>query len=60
MQSECALHIEHQPEYPQCARALGFMYAAAGEPKNARRWLALYLQHHEGSDEEAQRAFLAQ
>ncbi len=60
MESECALHIAHQPEYPGCARALGLMYASVGEPASARRWLSLYLQHHVGSDPEAERAFLAQ
>jgi hypothetical protein len=61
MQLECALHIEHEPQYPGCARALGLMYAAVGEPANARRWLALYLEHHTGSkDSEAEQAFAAQ
>ena len=61
MQSECALHIEHEPQYPGCARALGLMYAAVGEPANARRWLALYLEHHTGDkDSEAEQALAAQ
>jgi hypothetical protein len=60
MESECALHIENQPEYPGCARALGLMYASVGEAANARRWLSLYLHHHAGSDPEAERALLAQ
>ena len=61
MQSECALHIEHEPRYPGCARALGLMYAAVGEPANARRWLALYLEYHTGAkDSEAEQAFAAQ
>jgi hypothetical protein len=60
MESECALHIAHQPEYSGCARALGLMYASVGEPASARRWLSLYLQHHIGSDPEAERALLAQ
>jgi hypothetical protein len=37
------------------------MYAAVGEPANARRWLALYLEHHTGAkDSEAEHAFAAQ
>jgi hypothetical protein len=60
MESECALHIEHQPEYPGCARALGLMYASLGEPASARHWLSLYLQHHTGPDPEADRALMAQ
>jgi hypothetical protein len=60
MEAECALHIAHQPEYPGCARALGLMYASVGEPASARRWLSLYLQHHIGSDPEAERTFLVQ
>ena len=61
MQSECALHIEREPRYPGCARALGLMYAAVGEPANARRWLGLYLEHHTGGkDPEAVEALAAQ
>jgi hypothetical protein len=56
MQSECALHVERDPQYPGCARALGLMFAAAGEPANARHWLQVYLDRHRGEDAEARDA----
>ena len=57
MQAECDLHIEHEPQYPACARALGLMFDNAGEPANARRWLGKYLEHVQGSDPEAESAY---
>ena len=61
MQAECAIHIEREPRYPGCARALGLMYAAVGEPTQARRWLALYLEHQTGGkDPEAEQALATQ
>ena len=57
MQAECDLHIEHEPQYPGCARALGLMFASVGEPANARRWLEKYLEHVRGKDPEAEAEF---
>jgi hypothetical protein len=53
MESECELHIQHQPELPGCARNLGQTLSRAGDYAKARHWLAIYLQHAPASDPEA-------
>jgi hypothetical protein len=55
MQSECELHIEHEPGLPGCARSLGQMFIHTGDLANARRWLRVYLDHIPESDPEAER-----
>ena len=57
IESECELHIQHEPWFPGCARNLGQMYDRTGDFENARRWLGRYLEHAPGKDPEAQAEF---
>ncbi|MBZ5582559.1 MAG: hypothetical protein LAQ30_10220 [Acidobacteriia bacterium] len=57
LDASCALHIEHEPQYPRCARALGQLYGKRGELVRARRWIAVYLEHFHGPDPEARDAY---
>ena len=58
LESECRLHIEHEPEAPLCARTLGDLFLRSGDKVRARRSLALYLAHPIGDDPEARRVYL--
>jgi hypothetical protein len=53
----CSLHIEHEPQYPRCARALGQLYSKIGDGPRARRWLGIYLEHADGPDPQAEQAY---
>jgi len=57
IESECELHIQHEPWFPGCARNLGQMFSRTGDVANARRWLGIYLAHAPGMDPEAQADF---
>ncbi len=57
MEAECGLHLEREPRYPLCARALGQVFTAAGQLARARRWLGIYLSHPHESDPEAEQAY---
>lgn len=57
MQSECELHIRHEPDLPGCARSLGQMFVHTGDKTGARRWLRLYLDRIPGPDPEAQQLY---
>jgi hypothetical protein len=57
MESECDLHIQHEPQFPGCARNLGQILSNTGDFANARRWLGIYLEHAPGRDPEAENAF---
>jgi len=57
MEEECGLHLERQPRYPGCARGLGQVFARIGDLARARRWIGVYLAHHQGPDPEAQREY---
>ena len=57
MEAECALHIQHEPRFPGCARNLGQMFSNTGDFASARHWLGIYLEHAPGKDPEASEAF---
>jgi hypothetical protein len=57
MEAECDLHIQHEPQYPRCARSLGQVFSRLGEFDRARRWLAVYLAHPHDPDPEAEQAY---
>jgi len=45
MESECTLHLQHDPKIPLCARALGQVFAQVGDQARARQWYATYRQY---------------
>jgi hypothetical protein len=57
LEAECGLQIDHQPEFPRCARSLGQAFSTIGMYDRARRWLGIYLDHHKGPDPQAQQAY---
>jgi hypothetical protein len=57
MEDECALHIEHEPQYPRCARALGQVFSKVGDFPRARKWIGEYLSHPHAPDPEAEQAY---
>jgi hypothetical protein len=57
LELECQIHLDHEPQYSLCARALGKVFSAAGQPDRARRWYAAYLSLPHGPDPEALRAY---
>lgn len=57
MQSECEVHMQHEPDLPGCAHSLGVMFSHTGDLDGARRWLRIYLDHIPGPDPEAQRLY---
>ena len=59
MEQECDLHIEREPQYPRCARALGQVFSRVGDYGRARRWLGVYLSHPHDPDPEAEQAYAA-
>jgi hypothetical protein len=56
MESECSLHIEHDPDYPLCARELGDLSLRAGDKERAKRMLGLYLSNTVEKDPSAEKA----
>ena len=57
METECALHIEREPQYPRCARGLGQVFTRIGAFPRARRWIGVYLAHPHDPDPEAEQAY---
>jgi len=57
MESECALHLDREPRYPLCARALGTVFSAIGQLSRARQWLGIYLSHPHDPDPDAEQAY---
>jgi hypothetical protein len=57
METECALHIEREPQYPRCARGLGQVFTRIGDFPRARRWIGVYLAHPHDPDPEAEQAY---
>jgi hypothetical protein len=57
MESECALHLEYEPQYPRCSRSLGDVFLKVGDRERARRWLGYYIDHAPVRDPEAERAY---
>ena len=39
LEAECALHIEHEPKFTLCARALGQVFSVTRDFGRARKWL---------------------
>ncbi len=56
MESECTLHIEHEPFYPLCARSLSDLSLRAGDTERAKRMLSLYLSNTIEKDPSAEQA----
>ena len=50
MESECALHVQYEPDEPLCARTLAELSLWAGDKERAGRMLALYLAHRPEAD----------
>src|SRR5262249_46302931 len=57
LEAACALHIDHEPQYPRCARSLGQVFLKIGDTARARRWLGTYLALPRDPDPQAEEAF---
>jgi hypothetical protein len=57
LEAECSLHIDHEPQYPRCARALGQVFARIGDLARARKWIGVYLAGPHSPDPEAEEAY---
>jgi hypothetical protein len=55
METECTLHIEHEPDYPLCARSLADLSLRAGDNERAKRMLGLYLSNATAKDPSAEK-----
>ena len=56
MEAECTLHIEHEPDYPLCAKSLADLSLRAGDTERAKRMLGLYLSNTAEKDPSAVQA----
>jgi hypothetical protein len=57
LEASCRGYIEHDPELPNCARSLGFLFLNAGDRQRARAAFSLYLENIRYRDAEAEQAF---
>ncbi|HLK66085.1 MAG TPA: hypothetical protein VKU19_21775 [Bryobacteraceae bacterium] len=57
LEAECDLHLEHEPQYPRCARSLGQVLSKVGDFARARRWIGRYLGLIHERDPEAEDAY---
>ena len=57
METECGLHISHEPQFTRCARSLGQIFARIGDYPRARQWVGTYLQHPHPPDPQAEEAW---
>ncbi|HEY1337628.1 MAG TPA: hypothetical protein VGF59_08970 [Bryobacteraceae bacterium] len=57
LEAQCDLHIQHEPQLPRCARALGQIFAKIGDYPRARRWIGVYLDHPHDPDPQAEEAY---
>jgi hypothetical protein len=57
LEAECDLHIQHEPQYPRCARSLGQVFSRLSDFPRARRWIGIYLGLPHDRDPEAEDAF---
>lgn len=57
LEASCRAYIEHDPELPNCARSLGFLFLNAGDRPRARGAFSLYLESIPYRDPEAEQAF---
>jgi hypothetical protein len=44
MEAECNLHLEHEPRFPLCARALSQVFTQVGDRARARQWYETYAR----------------
>jgi hypothetical protein len=59
LEAECALHLEREPQFTLCSRALGQVFAATHDYGRARKWLGYYLSVPHEPDPEADAAYRA-
>jgi hypothetical protein len=45
MEAECNLHLQHEPRFPACARALSQVFLQVGDQARARQWYETYRQY---------------
>ena len=45
MEAECSLHLQHEPRWPACARALSQVFTQIGDQARARQWYGTYQQY---------------
>jgi hypothetical protein len=57
MESECAIEIGHEPQYPRCARSLGQIFTRLGDFSRAKKWVGWYLAHAPERDPQAEEAW---
>jgi hypothetical protein len=57
LEAGCELHIEHEPEYPRCARSLAQVFLKLGDATRGRKWIGTYLRLARVPDPEAQAAY---
>ncbi len=57
MEAECALHIDREPQFTLCSRALGLVFTLQRDTGRARKWLGVYLSMPHPSDPDAQEAY---
>ncbi|MGA7234431.1 MAG: hypothetical protein WBY44_02050 [Bryobacteraceae bacterium] len=57
LEAECALHIEREPQFTLCSRALGLVFTLQRDTTRARKWLGVYLSMPHPSDPDAQQAY---
>jgi hypothetical protein len=57
MELECQLHLDHEPQYSLCARAMAQVFSAVDRPGRARVWLGTYLSHPHEPDPQAEQAY---
>ncbi len=57
LETECALHLEREPKYTLCARALGQVFSVTRDFGRARKWLGYYLSTPHPADPDAEAAY---
>ena len=57
MEAECALHIDREPQFTLCSRALGLVFTLQRDTVRARKWLGVYLSMPHPNDPDAQEAY---
>jgi len=57
LEAQCDLHLQHEPQYPLCARSLGQVFSKVGDFARARRWIGTYLSFPHNPDREAEEAY---
>jgi hypothetical protein len=57
LESQCQLHIQHDPQFPACAGALGQLFSQLEDLPRERRWLGIYLDHAKGDNTEARQLY---